>query len=524
MDTHDAFLVQALATCNYPPEHIHILEAAGYKNIQTFLSAHLSFPTQGTPIDHAGMKGVLATLHAVVLTATGATTPWAIDADEETTQLSKFLTLVQECRALRSASSATAAKAAAMRADEALPQPKAAASVPDTTGTAKDTDGETLKQHQVVAGLYNVYEQVNNFQVSSENRITYSVIFKQNENFKSGHQVHPLPLEVFGLQLNAVPTKKTMDVFGETLSKTTIATPDVQIDGREAALEQLRRQAEGCAVAGAFDPADVHDALRVQIAHKLETSKIEYIKGGAVVKGEFFATREGQMLKYNVIKQIADQHSLGAPGIIALSKNVDKAVNEAILRGHTADSAVRKACVEDHHTVAVHIGVDADAKSSTAATAAGTPTTGISAKAAGKRASDRSGDEQMAAKDRHIANQQAQIENLKKGRGGKAMGGGKGGGRANPSWGPPGWNYAPPPQAYPQAYPQYQQWQPQGGKGFGKGGWQMPATPPQVRPRFADNVCADFNLRACATPCPNGRQHVCGNCGGQHAWKACPTK
>ena len=396
--------------------------------------------------------------------------------------------------------------------------------MPDTTGTAKDKDGETLKQHQVVAGLYNVYEQVNNFQVSSENRITYSVIFKQNENFKSGHQVHPLPLEVFGLQLNAVPTKKTMDVFGETLSKTTIATPDVHIDGREAALEQLRRQAEGCAVAGAFDPADVHGAWRVQIAHRLETSKIEYIKGGAVVKGEFFATREGQMLKYNVIKQIADQHSLGAPGIIALSKNVDKAINEAILRGHTADSAVRKACVEDHHTVAVHIGVDADAKSSTAATAAGTPTTGISAKAAGKRASERSGDEQMAAKDRHIANQQAQIENLKKGRGGKAMGGGKGGGRANPSWGPPGWNYAPPPQAYPQAYPQYQQWQPQGGKGFGKGGWQMPATPPQVRPRFADNVCADFNLRACATPCPNGRQHVCGNCGGQHAWKACPTK
>lgn len=127
MDTHDAFLVQALATCNYPPEHIHILEAAGYKNIQTFLSAHLSFPTQGTPIDHAGMKGVLAILHAVVLTATGATTPWAIDADEETTQLSKFLTLVQECRLMRAAASAAYAKAATVEADDELPQPKTAA-------------------------------------------------------------------------------------------------------------------------------------------------------------------------------------------------------------------------------------------------------------------------------------------------------------------------------------------------------------------------------------------------------------
>ena len=132
----------------------------------------------------------------------------------------------------------------------------------------------------------------------------------------------------------------------------------------------------------------------------------------------------------------------------------------------------------------------------------------------------------MAAKERHIANQQAQIENLKKGRGrgvgGWNQGGGKGGGRGNPSWVPPGWNYVGPPQ--PQFYPQY-------GKGMGKGaGWQQGGyqqqqmTPPQVRPRFADHVCADFNLRACATPCPNGRQHVCGNCGGQHPWKACPTK
>jgi hypothetical protein len=37
-------------------------------------------------------------------------------------------------------------------------------------------------------------------------------------------------------------------------------------------------------------------------------------------------------------------------------------------------------------------------------------------------------------------------------------------------------------------------------------------------------VCADFNLRACASPCPNGRQHVCGQCGGAHPWKACPSK
>ena len=137
MDTHDAFLVQALATCNYPPKHIHILEAAGYKNIQTLLSAHLSFPTQGTPIDHAGMKGVIAILNAIDLTATGATTPGAIDADEETTQLSKFLTLMQECRAIRSASSATAAKAAAMWVDEALPQPK----MPPDRGIAVISNG-----------------------------------------------------------------------------------------------------------------------------------------------------------------------------------------------------------------------------------------------------------------------------------------------------------------------------------------------------------------------------------------------
>jgi len=223
-----------------------------------------------------------------------------------------------------------------------------------------------------------------------------------------------------------------------------------------------------------------------------------------------------------VIKQIADQNGLGAAGIIALSKNVDKAFKEAILRGHTADAAVRKAVIEDHHNVAAHIGVDAEARSkSSGALAAAAADPGTSAKALGKRpAADRTAEEQAAAKDRHIANQQAQIENLKRGRG-KGAGGGRGGGRGNPSWVPPGFNYAPPPQ-----YQQYQQWQPQFGKGMGKGGWPMqpPMTPPQVRPRFADHVCADFNLRACASPCPNGRQHVCGNCGGAHPWKACPTK
>jgi hypothetical protein len=64
-----------------------------------------------------------------------------------------------------------------------------------------------------------------------------------------------------------------------------------------------------------------------------------------------------------------------AAGIIALSKNVDKAFKEAILRGHTADAAVRKAVIEDHHNVAAHIGVDAEArsKSSGALAAAETP-------------------------------------------------------------------------------------------------------------------------------------------------------
>jgi hypothetical protein len=521
----DHFLKNALATCGYPEHYAYILKDAGVSCIQQLLAKHISFPTQATPIDHDGVVEVMQTLHAIPIREADVAAgwvPWLLDAEGETTQFTKFLTLVQECRLMRAAASAAYAKAATVEADDELPQPKTAAPAPATTGSAKDPDAESLKQFQTAAALYNVVEQYTNVLVPSDQRISYSVIYKENENWKSGHSVHNIPLEGYGLQQDSVPTKKTMEMFGETLVKTTSASPDCPIDGKEAALEQLRRQAEARAVAGAFDPADLKDAWRVQVIHKDPKSVVNHIKNGAVAKSEFFATREGQMVKYTVIKQIADQNGFGAAGILALSKNADKAIKEAILRGHTADSAVRKAVIEDRHNVAAHFGVDAEARlKSSGALAAAASDYGTSSKALGKRpAADRTTDDQVAAKDRHIANQQAQIENLKRGRG-RGAGGGKGSGRANPSWVPPGFNYAPPPQ-----YQQYQQWQPQFGKGMGKGGWPMqpPMTPPQVRPRFADHVCADFNLRACASPCPNGRQHVCGNCSGAHPWKACPTK
>ena len=46
------------------------------------------------------------------------------------------------------------------------------------------------------------------------------------------------------------------------------------------------------------------------------------------------------MLKYNVIKQIADQHGLGAAGIIALSKSADTFGHEVdgCVQGHPPDT------------------------------------------------------------------------------------------------------------------------------------------------------------------------------------------
>ena len=150
---------------------------------------------------------------------------------------------------MRAAASAAYAKAATVEADDELPQPKMAAPTPATAGSAKDPEAETLKQFQIAAGLYSVFEQYTNALVPSDQRISYAVIYKENENFKSGHPVHNIPLESYGLQQDAVPTKKTMDLFGDTLVKQTSASPDVSIDGKEAALEQLRRQAEARAVA-----------------------------------------------------------------------------------------------------------------------------------------------------------------------------------------------------------------------------------------------------------------------------------
>ena len=63
-----AYLKQALHACGFPGFYIDILKQAGYRTIQQFLASHISFPTAGTPIDHAGARGIMQTLNAVVIT------------------------------------------------------------------------------------------------------------------------------------------------------------------------------------------------------------------------------------------------------------------------------------------------------------------------------------------------------------------------------------------------------------------------------------------------------------------------
>ena len=529
----DHYLKSALRTIGYPKHFIGIMDKVGITNIQTLLNKHPSFAVAG-PVDQAGVKELLATLHAVdpgMNEAGAASEAWPVDGENETTNCAQFVNLVIECRLQRAAASAHAARMATAAAEEELPKTVAPPTATSTT-TGATADTEARKQHQIALAQYTFWEIVYSTKTSSDERIANSIIAKENENFREGHRIHNNALGSLTLQRDVRPVKTTTDFLGDVVTKTKHEAAEVEISNKEIALEQLRRQCEGWSIAGAFDPAGLKDEARPPIRCKQEESKVTYIASidgqRTVVEKDLFATREGMLIKYTAIKQVADQYNLGAVGILAISAQVDKAFWDAILRGHTADSAMRKAVIEDHHNVAAHHGVDAEARgqSSQATTTAGATPAATSTKAAGKRSADRSADEQMAAKERHILNQQAQIENLKKGRGkgsgGWNQGGGKGGGRGNPSWVPQGWNYVGPPQ--PQFYPQY-------GKGMGKGaGWQQGGyqqqqmTPPQVRPRFADHVCADFNLRACATPCPNGRQHVCGNCGGQHPWKACPTK
>jgi hypothetical protein len=143
----------------------------------------------------------MQTLHAIPIREADVAAgwvPWLLDAEGETTQFTKFLTLVQECRLMRAAASAAYAKAATVEADDELPQPKTAAPAPATTGSAKDPEAESLKQFQTAAALYNVVEQYTNVLVPSDQRISYSVIYKENENWKSGHsapqvrQDHPM--------------------------------------------------------------------------------------------------------------------------------------------------------------------------------------------------------------------------------------------------------------------------------------------------------------------------------------------
>ena len=60
----DHYLKSALRTIGYPKHFIGIMDKVGITNIQTLLNKHPSFAVAG-PVDQAGVKELLATLHAV---------------------------------------------------------------------------------------------------------------------------------------------------------------------------------------------------------------------------------------------------------------------------------------------------------------------------------------------------------------------------------------------------------------------------------------------------------------------------
>ena len=115
----DHYLKSALNTIGYPKHFIGIMDKVGITNIQTLLNKHPSFAVAG-PVDQAGVKELLVTLHAVdpgMNEAGAASEAWPVDGEKETTNCAQFVNLVIECRLQRAAASAHAARMATAAAE-----------------------------------------------------------------------------------------------------------------------------------------------------------------------------------------------------------------------------------------------------------------------------------------------------------------------------------------------------------------------------------------------------------------------
>jgi hypothetical protein len=269
----------------------------------------------------------------------------------------------------------------------------------------------------------------------------------------------------------------------------------------------MKRRAEAKAVAGCFD-VDAAAKARGEKPPAGEQvrpgSNLRFVaelpSGGHQAKQmNCYATPEGQLLELTAMQDLRRmQPDLSLTVLVAVDERVEQHIADLQAKGYTLDAAVYVACCKSPELYATA------AKEALASAPKETAETPSGKLKPGKRASDRTPEEEGKAARNRIDQQSREIANLKaRMAGGKGKGGGKGGGKGSQQlW--QSQQFMPP-------------WQmPNGGGGaWNSGGWQQ-----QQRVPCPDDHCKDYNFKVQGCTMLNCQKfHKCCACGGAHPYR-----
>ena len=364
-----------------------------------------------------------------------------------------------------------------------------------------------------------------------QKRVKYTKVAEMRDTYTSGIPTL-VPLGEFSLELAVGSGKKkdTYEHMGKTYVSHDPADKAVEIKDHPTILRMVERRAACRLAAFSFDYGADLASKKLELKaypHSLAASRVQYIdnsSGQALIKTiEAYCTPEGADREVEAMKAflLRNPHAAVSKVINIVDAGVQKAVAQLQSERYSYDAAVYQVCVKspEYYSAALVAGSGEGDTTDQAADAEMPAASDTATKRS--RGAKRTASEQEAVFEKRLAQKEAQIDNLKKGKNSK--GGGKGGGGYGGGGYGGGWN--------DRGGGQWQQWaEPQasgGGKGGGKGGgWndggggKGGGGKGGGGPYCPDFLCKAFNFTVGGCTHANcKRQHLCCVCGANHPFR-----
>ena len=363
-------------------------------------------------------------------------------------------------------------------------------------------------------------------------RVKYARVAETRDAYTTGIPVI-FPLGEYGLELAVGSGKKkeSYEHMGKTYVSSDPADKPVEIKDHTTFLRMVERRAATSLAALSFDyKADLVKRGRPwkSYPHALEDSEVSYIvREGAddpsptVKTVNAYCTPDGAQREVDAMKAflLRNPHAPIGKLLSVVDAGIQKSIAQFESTGYSKDAAIYQVCVKSPELYSAALVLDSGEGDATGSGAAPTKTEEPPQSGTGKRAGKRTASEQEAVFEKRLSQKDAQIENLKKGKG-KGHGG-KGGGGYGGGYGGGGWNDA-------RGGGQWQQWAGgDGGKGGGKGGgWndggggKGGGGKGGSGPYCPDYLCKAFNFSVGGCTHTNcTRQHICCVCGANHPFR-----